>query len=221
MEDYLGCIAAVDENIGRVLDHLDKSGLAENTIVLYTSDQGFYLGDHGWFDKRFMYEESLRMPLVARFPGTIKSGSVNDELVSNLDFAPTFLDLAGVDIPQDMQGHSLERLLQNRKVKDWRQSVYYHYYEYPAVHMTKRHYGVRTKRYKLIHFYHDIDAWELYDLEKDPKELKNVYDNPNYASVVQELRTELKRLQAFYGDSDDLAQKFIQEDLERRKKSKK
>jgi len=221
MEDYLGCIAAVDENIGRVLDHLDKSGLAENTIVLYTSDQGFYLGDHGWFDKRFMYEESLRMPLVARFPGTIKSGSVNEELVSNLDFAPTFLELAGVDIPQDIQGSSLKKLLQNRKVKDWRQSVYYHYYEYPAVHMTKRHYGVRTKRYKLIHFYHDIDAWELYDLEKDPKELKNVYDNSNYASVVQELRTELKRLQAFYGDSDDLAQKFIQEDLERRKKRKK
>jgi arylsulfatase A-like enzyme len=220
MEDYLGCIAAVDENIGRVLDYLDKSGLAENTIVLYTSDQGFYLGDHGWFDKRFMYEESLRMPLVARFPGAIKPGSVNDELVSNLDFAPTFLELAGVDIPKDMQGRSLEKFLQDRKVKDWRQSVYYHYYEYPAVHMAKRHYGVRTKRYKLIHFYHDIDAWELYDMEKDPQELNNVYDNPDYSGIVQELKTELKRLQAYYGDSDELAQKFIQEDQERRKKRK-
>ncbi|MGD2245527.1 MAG: DUF4976 domain-containing protein, partial [Candidatus Aminicenantes bacterium] len=220
MEDYLGCIAAVDENIGRVLDYLDKSGLAENTIVLYTSDQGFYLGDHGWFDKRFMYEESLRMPLVARFPGSIKPGSVNDELVSNLDFAPTFLDLAGVDTPQDMQGRSLEKFLQDRKVRDWRQSVYYHYYEYPAVHMAKRHYGVRTKRYKLMHFYHDIDAWELYDLEKDPQELNNVYTNPDYSGVVQELKTELKRLQKFYGDSDELSQEFLQEDLDRRKKRK-
>ena len=218
MEDYLGCIAAVDENIGRVLDYLDRSGLAENTIVLYTSDQGFYLGDHGWYDKRFMYEESLRMPLVARFPGSIKSGSVNDELVSNIDFAPTFLELAGVEIPQDMQGRSMERLLQNRRVKDWRQSVYYHYYEYPAVHMTKRHYGVRTKRHKLIHFYHDIDAWELYDLEKDPRELNNVYDNPAYANVVQQMKAELKRLQELYGDSDELAQKLLQEDIERRKK---
>jgi len=220
MEDYLGCIAAVDENIGRVLDYLDRSGLAENTIVLYTSDQGFYLGDHGWYDKRFMYEESLRMPLVARFPGSIKSGSVNAELVSNIDFAPTFLELAGADIPQDMQGNSFGRLLQGRKVKDWRQSVYYHYYEYPAVHMTKRHYGVRTKRHKLIHFYHDIDAWELYDLEKDPRELNNVYDNPAYANTVKEMKAELKRLQELYGDSDELAQKFLQEDIERRQKRK-
>ncbi len=218
MEDYLGCIAAVDENIGRVLDYLDRSGLAENTIVLYTSDQGFYLGDHGWYDKRFMYEESLRMPLVARFPGSIKPGFVNDELVSNLDFAPTFLELAGADIPQDMQGHSLGKFLQGRKVKDWRQSVYYHYYEYPAVHMTKRHYGVRTKQHKLIHFYHDIDAWELYDLEKDPRELNNVYDNPAYANVVQQMKAELKRLQELYGDSDELAQRLLQEDIERRKK---
>jgi len=218
MEDYLGCIAAVDENIGRVLDYLDRYGLAENTIILYTSDQGFYLGDHGWYDKRFMYEESLRMPLVARFPGTIKPESVNDELVSNLDFAPTFLELAGADIPQDMQGRSLRKILQGRKVKDWRQSVYYHYYEYPAVHMTKRHYGVRTKRHKLIHFYHDIDAWELYDLEKDPRELNNVYNNPAYANTVKEMKAELKRLQELYGDSDELAQKLLQEDTERQKK---
>ncbi len=220
MEDYLGCVAAVDENIGHVLDYLDKSGLSENTIVLYTSDQGFYLGDHGWFDKRFMYEESLRMPLVARFPGTIKPGSVNEELVTNLDFAPTFLEMAGADIPQDMQGNSLRKLLQSKKVKDWRRSVYYHYYEYPAVHMTKRHYGVRTKHHKLIHFYHDIDAWELYDLEKDPRELNNVYDDPAYASIVKELKEELKRLQAYYRDSEELAQKLLRDDQERRKKRK-
>jgi len=218
MQDYLGCIAAVDENIGRILDYLDKAGLAENTIVVYTSDQGFYLGDHGWYDKRFMYEESLRMPLIARFPGYIKRGSVNDELVSNLDFASTFLELADVDIPSNMQGRSLSRLLRNRKVKDWRESIYYHYYEYPAVHMVKRHYGVRTKRYKLMHFYYDIDAWELYDLEKDPQELHNVYHDPAYASVVTEMKAELKRLQELYRDSDELAQKLLREDLEKRKK---
>ena len=143
---------------------------------------------------------------------------MNEELVTNLDFAPTFLELAGASTPQDMQGNSLRRLLQNKKVKDWRQSVYYHYYEYPAVHMTKRHYGVRTKRHKLIHFYHDIDAWELYDLEQDPRELNNVYDDPAYANIVKEMKTELKRLQEYYGDSEELAQKFLKEDLERRKK---
>lgn len=220
LQDYLGCIAAVDENVGKVLDYLDKSGLSENTIVIYTSDQGFYLGEHGWFDKRFMYEESLRMPLVARYPGYIKPGSINNELVTNLDFAPTFLELAGVEKPRDIQGQSLWTFLQNRKVKNWRQSIYYHYYEYPAVHMAKRHYGVRTKQYKLMHFYYDIDAWELYDLKKDPQELNNVYANPAYANVVQELKVELKRLQEYYGDSDELAQKFLLEDLERQKKNK-
>ena len=219
MEDYLGCIAAVDENIGRVLDYLDRSGLAENTIVLYTSDQGFYLGDHGWYDKRFMYEESLRMPLVARFPGKIPTGSVNTHLVQNLDFAPTFLELAGVKIPGEMQGKSLAGFLQNKEEKDWRRSIYYHYYEYPAVHMVKRHYGVRTERYKLMHFYHDINAWELYDLEKDPKELKNVYGEAAYATVTAELKAELERLRDLYGDSKELDQKFLEEDLERRRQA--
>jgi len=167
MQDYLGCIAAVDENIGRVLDFLESSSLAENTIVLYTSDQGFYLGDHGWFDKRFMYEESLRMPLLAMSPGKTRPGSTNAELVQNLDFAPTFLELAGVDIPKDMQGLSLAGFLQNKSPGRWRESIYYHYYEYPAVHMVKRHYGIRTKQYKLMHYYHDIDAWELYDLKNE------------------------------------------------------
>lgn len=218
MQDYLGCISAVDENIGRVLDYLKKSGLAEKTIVIYTSDQGFYLGDHGWFDKRFMYEESLRMPLIARFPGHIKPGSVNDHMVSNLDFAPTFLELAGIEKPQDMQGQSFVKLLENKEVKNWRDSIYYHYYEYPAVHMVKRHYGVRTKHYKLMHFYYDIDAWELYDLEKDPRELNNVYNDPAYANVVKDLKSELKRLQEYYGDSDELAQMFLQKDLEKQKK---
>ncbi len=219
MQDYLGCIAAVDENVGRVLDYLDVSGLAENTIVVYSSDQGFYLGDHGWFDKRFMYEDSLRMPLLAKFPGKTANGSTNSELVQNLDFAPTFLELAGVDVPKDMQGQSIAGFLQNKAVNNWRESIYYHYYEYPAVHQVKRHYGVRTQQYKLMHFYHDIDAWELYDLENDPLELNNVYENPSYADIVKELKAELKRLQALYGDSDELSQKLLEEDMERRRKA--
>lgn len=218
MEDYLGCIAAVDENVGRFLDYLDESGLAENTVVVYTSDQGFFLGDHGWFDKRFMYEESLRMPLVVRYPGLIESGSVSDNIVSNLDFAPTFLELAGAKIPTEMQGNSLKNLLLDEYVEEWRQSLYYHYYEYPAVHMAKRHYGVRTRQYKLIHFYYDIDAWELYDLKKDPNEINNIYENPAYTDVVTALKTEIKRLQDLYGDSNELTQQFLQQDLERRKK---
>ena len=200
IKDYLRCIASVDDNVGRVLDYLDESGLAENTVVMYTGDQGFYLGDHGWFDKRFMYEESLRMPFLVRYPKEIKSGSVNNDIVLNLDFAPTFLDFAGVAKPADMQGHSIRLLLQNKTLKDWRKSMYYHYYEYPAVHSVKRHYGVRTKRYKLIHFYNDIDEWELYDLEKDPKEMKNVFGDPAYAETVKELKVELQALREKYKD---------------------
>jgi len=203
IKDYLRCIASVDDNVGRLLDYLDESGLAENTVVVYTADQGFYLGDHGWFDKRFMYEESLRMPLLVRYPKQIKPGSVNNDIVLNLDFAPTFLDFAGVAKPADMQGQSFRRLVQSKKVKDWRTSMYYHYYEYPAVHSVKRHYGVRTQRYKLIHFYHDIDEWELYDLQKDPKELNNVYEDPAYADVVKELKAELKRLREKYKDTTE------------------
>jgi arylsulfatase A-like enzyme len=195
----------VDDNVGRLLDYLDKEGLADNTVVFYTSDQGFYLGDHGWFDKRFMYEESLRMPLVVRFPGRTKPGSVNRDMVQNLDFAPTFLDVAGVEIPSDMQGKSFRRILGGKTPANWRQSIYYHYYEYPAVHSVKRHYGVRTQGYKLIHFYHDIDAWELYDMAKDPRELNNVYDDPANAKVVKELKSELAKLQKLYGDSEELA----------------
>jgi len=201
IKDYLRCIASVDDNVGRLLDYLDESGLARDTIVVYTSDQGFYLGDHGWFDKRFMYEESLRMPLLVRYPGEIRPGSVSDDIVLNLDFAETFLDYAGVPVPADMQGRSMRSVLRGRTPKDWRKSMYYHYYEYPAVHSVKRHYGVRTGRYKLIHFYHDIDEWELYDLKKDPEEMRNVCGDPKYARIVKELKTELKALRAQYKDT--------------------
>ncbi len=200
IKDYLRCIASVDENIGRLLDYLDEAGLTENTAVFYTSDQGFYLGDHGWFDKRFIYEESLRMPLLVRYPREVKAGSVNEDLVQNLDFAPTFLDLAGVEAPRDMQGRSLLRLLQGKTPRRWRKAIYYHYHEYPGAHSVKRHYGIRTERYKLIHFYYDIDEWELYDLEKDPQEMKNVLDDPAYAEVVKELKAQLKRLRKKYKD---------------------
>jgi len=201
IKDYLRCVASVDENVGRVLDYLDESGLARDTVVVYTSDQGFYLGDHGWFDKRFMYEESLRMPLLVRHPGEIRAGAVNEDIVLNLDFAETFLDCAGVTVPGDMQGRSLRPLLQGRTPEDWRSSMYYHYYEYPAVHSVKRHYGVRTRRYKLIHFYNDIDEWELYDLKNDPDELHNIYNDPQHVDTVKELKAELTRLRTQYKDT--------------------
>ncbi len=213
LEDYLGCIQAIDESIGRVLDYLDSSGLAENTLVIYTSDQGFYLGEHGWFDKRFIYEESLRMPFLVRLPERIPAGAVNTDLVSNLDFAPTLLEAAGASVPADMQGASLSRLIRGGEEPEWRQAYYYHYYEYPAVHMVKRHFGVRTERYKLVRFYYDIKAWELYDLEKDPLEMNNVYGDPAYADITAQLKRELSRLQMKYGDSEELAQQFIEEDL--------
>ena len=203
IKDYLRCIASVDESVGRVLDYLEKEGLADDTLVVYTSDQGFYLGEHGWFDKRFMYEESLRMPLLVRFPKEIKTGINERDMVLNLDFAPTFLDYAGVEAPAEMQGRSMRAVLRGKTPKDWRTSIYYHYFEYPAVHMVKRHFGVRTARYKLIHFYYDIDAWELYDLEKDPRELNNVYGDPAYAPIVAELKAELERLRNRYGDTDE------------------
>ena len=202
LQDYLACIAAVDESVGRVLDVLDTTGLASDTLVVYTSDQGFFLGEHGWFDKRFMYEESLRMPLLMRFPGRIAPGSVNTDMMTNLDFAPTFLDVAGLGKPPAMQGRSFRPMLLGRRPAGWPDSVYYHYYEFPAVHMVKRHYGIRTTRYKLIHFYEDIDAWELYDLEKDPLEIHNVAADPAYAAIRRGLERELSRLRAFYRDAE-------------------
>ncbi len=200
MQDYLSCIASVDDNVGRLMDYLEEQGLAENTIIVYTSDQGFYLGEHGWFDKRFMYEQSLRMPLIVRYPKEIQPAVNEADMVLNLDFAPTFLDYAGVDIPEDMQGTSLRKVLASETPHDWRESIYYRYYEYPAVHAVKRHYGIRTDRYKLIHFYYDVDEWELYDLREDPHELNNLYENPQYAGLINHLKEKLKALQEQYQD---------------------
>jgi arylsulfatase A-like enzyme len=195
MHDYLGCIKAVDESVGKVLDYLDKEGLAENTIVVYSSDQGFYLGEHGWFDKRWIFEESLRTPLLVKWPGVAKAGAVNNNLVSNLDFAETFLDAAGVPVPAEMQGRSLTPLLKGSTPADWRKSFYYHYYEYPGPHAVRRHYGVVTEQYKLVHFYDSPGAyWELFDNKTDPKELTSVYGKAEYATVQKDLEAELARL---------------------------
>lgn len=212
LQDYLATVASVDENVGRLLDYLEEAGLAENTIVVYTSDQGFYLGEHGWFDKRFMYEESFRTPFMVRWPGVIAPGAVNTELVQNLDFAPTLLDAAGVPVPDGMQGVSLLPLFTGASGIE-RDALYYHYYEYPGIHAVKRHYGVRTDRYKLIHFYYDIDEWELYDLEADPDELVNVYDDPAYADVRATLHVRLEELREQYGDSEALDRSFLETDL--------
>ncbi|MBM3790302.1 MAG: DUF4976 domain-containing protein [Acidobacteria bacterium] len=193
IKDYLRCIASIDDNLGRLLDYLDRSGLARNTVVIYSSDQGFFLGDHGWFDKRFMYEESLRMPLMVRWPQVVAAGTQDTHLVQNLDFAQTFLDLAGVHAPDDMQGRSLLPLLRGESPSDWRRSAYYHYHEFPAWHDVRRHYGIRTDRYKLIH-YCDLGEWELFDLKEDPAELRSRFADRAYAPVVDELRAELARL---------------------------
>jgi arylsulfatase A-like enzyme len=195
LHDYLGCIQSVDESVGRLLKYLDDERLADNTIVVYSSDQGFYLGEHGWFDKRWIFEESLRTPLLVRWPGVVKPGSTNKDLVSNLDFAETFLEAAGVPVPAEMQGRSLVPLLKGKTPADWRKSFYYHYYEYPGPHSVARHYGVVTDRYKLVYFYEPaFNYWELFDLQKDPKELKSVYDDPEYAATRKELAGELARL---------------------------
>lgn len=196
-KDYLRCIDSVDEGVGRILDYLDESGLADNTVVVYSSDQGWYLGEHGWFDKRWMYEESFRTPLLVRWPGITKPGSKNSKLVQNLDYAETFLDICGVQAPPEMQGQSIVPLLKGKNPKRWRKSLYYQYYEFPGGHSVRRHYGVRTESHKLIHFYM-LDGWELYDLVKDPHELHSVYDDPDYARISEELKAELNRLRSLY-----------------------
>jgi len=213
IKDYLRCIKSVDDGVGEVLDWLEENGLAENTIVIYTSDQGFYLGEHGWFDKRFMYKESFRTPLLIRYPGEIEPGTKIDKLVQNLDLAPTFLDYAGVEIPEDMQGVSFRDLVSG-KTDEYRDAVYYTYYEYPSVHMVKRHYGVANERYKLMHFYYDIDEWEMYDLETDPNEMNSVYGNPEYAEVQTEMHAKLEELREHYGDSDENDKRFLKEYLD-------
>jgi len=195
LHDYLGCIRSVDESVGKVLDYLKQNGLDQNTIVVYASDQGFFMGEHGWFDKRWIFEESARTPLLVRWPGMIKPGSVNKDLVSNLDFAETFLEAAALPVPGPMQGRSLMPLFRGQTPKDWRKSFYYHYYEHPAEHSVARHYGVVTERYKLVHFYEpEFDYWELFDLQKDPQELKNVYGRSEYEPVKKDLEHELARL---------------------------
>ncbi|MCX6228106.1 MAG: sulfatase [Bacteroidia bacterium] len=209
IRDYLKCIKSVDDGVGQVLDYLDKNGLTENTIVVYTSDQGFYLGEHGWFDKRFMYEESFRTPLLVRYPKEIKPGTVINQMVLNLDFAPTFLNYAGLKKEKEMQGESFRELLSGKQIKG-RDAIYYHYYEYPAVHYVKRHYGVRTDRYKLIHFYGGLDEWELFDLEKDPHEMKSVYGNPEYAKITENLKQKLKELRIKYKDSAEDTRPLIE-----------
>ncbi len=209
MQDYLACIAAVDKSVGEVLDFLKKSGLDKNTIVIYASDQGFYLGEHGWFDKRWMFEESYRTPLLIQWPDVIKPGSVNNDMVSNIDLPETFLEMAGVKVPSDMQGRSMVPLLKGKTPSNWRKEHYYHYYEYPGSHMVKRHYGMSTERYKLIHYYYDIDEWELYDRQTDPMEMKNVYNDPAYASIKKNLHKRLLNLMIKYGDSEELAKSFL------------
>ena len=212
IKDYLRVVASIDDNVGRILDYLDENGLTENTLIIYTSDQGFFLGDHGWYDKRFMYEESLRMPFILRYPKLVEAGTTNNDLVLNLDFAELFLDLAGVEKPKVMQGRSFRPLLAGETPEDWRKSFYYRYWMHKAHHNVYAHYGVRTDRYKLIYYYADaldqpgaIDEtyepeWELFDLETDPYELMNVYDDPAYADIRAELTDELHRLQAEAGD---------------------
>jgi arylsulfatase A-like enzyme len=233
IKDYLRVIASVDDNVGRVLDYLDAEGLTENTIVVYTSDQGFFLGDHGWYDKRFMYEESLRMPLVIRWPREVRAGEVNDDIVTNVDFAPTFLDAAGVEVPGRMQGSSFGTILRGTTPPGWQTSMYYRYWMHLAHHYVCSHYGVRTKRHKLIYYYADgcgqrgtpgqeaygvlsrargadedeqpAREWELFDLDEDPHELRNVYHDPAYAEAVRELNGELDRLQRQVGDQPYVA----------------
>ena len=203
IKDYLRCVAGVDKAVGQMLDYLESSGLAENTIIIYTSDQGFYLGEHGWFDKRWMYEESFRMPFMISYPKLIQPKTTNSNLLLNIDFAPTMLELAGISIPEDMQGTSFVSQL-NLESSDIRDAVYYHYYEYPKWHMVQPHYGIRTNRFKLIHFYYSMDEWELYDLDKDPNEMNNLYENAKYKKLIKHLKKKLKALQIKYKDDMSL-----------------
>ena len=212
IKDYLRCVASIDNNVGRMLDYLDQEGLAENTIVVYTSDQGFFLGDHGWYDKRFMYEESLRMPFVMRYPREIEAGSINDDMILNLDFAQTFLDCTNVDQTDEMQGRSFRPLMNGKTIEDWRTSMYYRYWMHLAHHHVYAHYGLRTHDHKLIYYYADglgtpgsaddpkPPEWELFDLKKDPHEINSVYNNPDYSEIQAHLTSELYQLQSQFGD---------------------
>lgn len=201
LRDYLRCVAAVDRNVGRLLAYLDDNGLADQTLVVYSSDQGFFLGEHGWFDKRWMYEESFRMPLMMRWPGVVKAGTKIDKLTQNIDFAPTFLAAAGLKAPAEIQGVNLLPLLKGETVK-WRDALYYHYYDGPGEHGVAKHYGIRTERYKLIRYYAKADdTWELFDLAEDPLEMKSLHGVPAYAEVESQLKRQLETLKRQYGNS--------------------
>lgn len=216
LQDYLATVAAVDEGVGKILDYLKANNLEDNTIVVYTTDQGFYLGEKGWFDKRFMYEESLGMPMLMKYPKVIKAGTEVTALTQNLDFAETFLDFAGVKIPDDMQGKSLRPLVSNTiEDDDFRDAIYYHYYDFPAFHMVKKMYGVRTNRYKLIHVYDDIDEWELYDLKEDPSEVNNLINDKSYDEIEAKLRKQLKKLQQEYKVTDKEFKQANKEQIKR------
>ena len=204
IKDYLACVKSVDDNVGRVLTYLKENNLEENTVIVVTSDQGFYLGDHGFFDKRFIYEESLRMPFMVKYPERIKAGSVNEDIITNIDFAPTLLELAGITTTQKMQGTSFVPVLEGNTPKDWQEAMYYHYYEFPFWHHVQPHYGIRTQKYTLAHFYYNIDVWELYDLEKDPNQMNNIYNDPNYTSTITELKAKLKNLMIKYENDKSL-----------------
>lgn len=198
MQDYMATVKSLDESVGEILDFLKDTGLEENTIVIYTSDQGFYLGEHGWFDKRFMYEESFCMPLLMSYPGHIKPKTTVEGLTQNIDFAPTLLDMCDIAIPQDIQGISFKTMAESGKTpENWRKSLYYHYYEFPGFHSVRTHYGIKTERYKLIHFYKE-DLWELFDLHRDPSEMNNIYDKPQTGSISNKLKQELLSLQDKY-----------------------
>lgn len=201
IKDYMKTVQSLDRNIGRLLDYLEEKGLMDNTLVVYTSDQGFYMGEHGWFDKRFMYEESMRTPIVMHLPdGFDKKGNII-QLVQNIDFAPTFLDLAGVEIPSDIHGRSLLPLFNDNKDLKWRDALYYHYYHFPGAHSVRKHFGIRTERYKLIRFYgDDVNEWELFDLNSDPSEMNNIYEDNKHSDLVKELKLKLKELQIQYHD---------------------
>ncbi len=201
IKDYLATIKSVDDNIGKVLDYLKENNLEENTIVIYSSDQGFFLGEHGWFDKRFMYEESLRMPFVIRYPGKIAPNTVIEDVITNIDIAPTILEMAQATVPQEVQGKSFFPHLKGEKTKNWRQSMYYHYYEYPIWHHVQPHYGIRSDRYKLIHFYYNIDVWEFYDLQKDPSELNNLISSKKHQKLIAKLKKQLYTLKSEYGNN--------------------
>ena len=206
-KNYLRCVRGVDDSVGKIQDTLKDLQLDDNTVVIYSSDQGFYIGDHGWYDKRWMYEESLMMPLIVKWPGVTKPDSRSGQMVQNLDYAQTFLEMAGAEIPANMQGRSLVPILKNGKADNWRKSIYYHYYEYPSVHMVPRHYGIRTERYKLMHFYQFGNEWEMYDLKEDPDELTNIYGRADKKSLQIDLEQQLKAIRKFYDDNSDVSEK--------------